>query len=341
MNTDISTLISEVTPSQLEVVLSKAITNQFPVMIVGAPGVGKSDVVAKASALAEANLMVMHPVVSSPIDFKGLPYVGDGKTAQYLPDTQLQRLISADKPLVCFLDDLGQAPAAVQAACMQLLLARRINGHQVSDHVTFLAATNRREDHAGVNGILEPVKSRFKAILHLVPDVNDWCRWAIQKGIPTELIAFIRYRPEKLTEGKPSRDMVNSPCPRTIAGLGDWFNAGVDDISVWSGAVGQGFASEFKSFCDVWKKLPRFSSIVADPENTKIPAEYDLSVAYATVGMLVKNVKSENVDPIFTYIRRMSNEFQVLFAKDLTLINPDMCETRAFISWSADMNNII
>ncbi len=43
---------------------------------------------------------------------------------------------------VCLLDDLGQAPPAVQAAAMQLLLARRVNGHAVSDHVTFLAATN-------------------------------------------------------------------------------------------------------------------------------------------------------------------------------------------------------
>jgi hypothetical protein len=334
-------LISEVTPGQLGNILSGAIENNFPVMIVGAPGVGKSDIMAQACAKAKARLEIMHPVVSSPIDYKGLPYVGDGETAKYLPDTQLNKLIMADKPTVCFMDDLGQAPAAVQAACMQLILARRVNGHRISDHVTFMAATNRREDHAGVNGILEPVKSRFKAILHLVPDVNDWCKWAIKANMPIELVAFIRYRPEKLIEGKPSRDMVNSPCPRTVTSLGQWFQAGVEDIAVWSGAVGQGFATEFHNFIQIWKKLPRFSQIVADPENAQLPESDELSVAYATIGMLVKNVRHENVDSVFQYVRRFQNEFQVLFAKDMTVTIPDLCESQAFISWSADKGNII
>ena len=68
-----------------------------------------------------------------------------------------------------FLDDLGQAPMSVQAAAMQLILARRINGFKISDKVIFMAATNRREDKAGVTGILEPVKSRFAWIVELVP----------------------------------------------------------------------------------------------------------------------------------------------------------------------------
>ncbi len=261
--------------------------------------------------------------------------------AKYLPDNQLNRLIAADKPMVCFMDDLGQAPAAVQAACMQLILARRINGHNVSPQVTFMAATNRREDNAGVNGILEPVKSRYMTILHLEPELDSWCLWALTNNIPLELVAFIRYMPGKLTEGKPSRDMVNSPSPRTIAALGRWMAAGINDMPVWAGAVGQGFATEFTAFLKVWKRLPDFSGIVADPEGTRLPEPGEPSVAYATVGMLVKNVKDVNVDPVFTYIERLPEEFQVLFVKDLRRVKPDLANTQAFILWAANHGGII
>ncbi len=75
--------------------------------------------------------------------------------------------MTATKLTACFIDDLGQATPAVQAAAMQLILARTLNGHRVSDHVVFIAATNRRTDRAGVSGILEPVKSRFATLVEL------------------------------------------------------------------------------------------------------------------------------------------------------------------------------
>ena len=79
------------------------------------------------------------------------------------------------------MDDLGQAPPAVQAAAMQLILARRINGSLVSDEVCFVAATNRKNDKAGVARILEPVKSRFAAIVELTPCVEEWATWAADR----------------------------------------------------------------------------------------------------------------------------------------------------------------
>ena len=100
---------------------------------------------------------------------------------------------------------------------MQLLLARRVNGHALPEHVTFVAATNRRTDRAGVSGILEPVKSRFAAIVELEPNLDDWCQWAFTAGVPAELIAFLRFRPDLLCKFTPSADLTNCPLPRTWA----------------------------------------------------------------------------------------------------------------------------
>jgi hypothetical protein len=57
---------------------------------------------------------------------------------------------------------------------MQLILARRVNSFTLPDCVSFVAASNRRQDKAGVTGILEPVKSRFATILEVSPDLDDW-----------------------------------------------------------------------------------------------------------------------------------------------------------------------
>ena len=160
--------------SQLTSFLAAAIPARLPVLITGAPGVGKSQIVEQAAASAGADLILSHPAVADPTDAKGLPWVAkDGESATFLPFGELARAIRAERPTVWFLDDLGQAPAAVQASFMQLLLARRVNGHALPEHVSFVAATNRRTDRAGVSGILEPVKSRFVSMIGLEPNLDD------------------------------------------------------------------------------------------------------------------------------------------------------------------------
>ena len=235
-------------PKQLNQAIKFAIKNKYPLLIKGSPGIGKTQILTQACLETGTELIVSHPVVSDPTDFKGLPFPNkEGTAAKFLPFGDLLRLIAADKPTVYFLDDLGQASSSVQAAAMQLLLARRINGHKVSDKVTFMAATNRRQDRAAVQGILEPVKSRFASIMELEVNVDDWVDWAIVQGLPVELIAFVRFRPNLLHDFKPTADIINSPNPRTVAAVGMMMNAGLPkdtEYEMISGAAGEGFAAE-------------------------------------------------------------------------------------------------
>jgi len=146
--------------------LQLAFKNNHKVLIKGEPGIGKSDLVEQACADV-FDLMISHPAVSDPTDYKGMPavFAREGMTvAEFLPFGDLLKLINAKKPTVCFIDDIGQAAPAVQAALMQLLLARRVNGHKISKDVVFCGATNDTTHMAGVSGLLEPVKSRWDTI---------------------------------------------------------------------------------------------------------------------------------------------------------------------------------
>src|SRR5258708_6713932 len=126
--------ISPVKPSQLRTLLAKTIPAKLPVLITGAPGIGKTDCEAQACADANADNIIMHPVVKDPTDFKGMPWVTDGGAA-FIPFSDLQRLINAPKLTACFLDDLGQATPAVQAAPRERNLGRPIESPRVSHPV--------------------------------------------------------------------------------------------------------------------------------------------------------------------------------------------------------------
>ena len=251
--------------SELEKLLRTSIPAKQRVLIKGEPGIGKSDIVAKVCKEVGADLIIQHPAVSDPTDFKGMPALAKGG-AEFLPFGDLRRLIDADKLTVCFQDDIGQAAPSVQAALMQLNQARQVNGHKISDHVVFLGATNDTKHAAGVSGMIEPLKSRWDAIVELNVNLDDWIDWAIAHDVSSEIVAFIRFRPSLLSDFKPTKELTNSPSPRTWAAVARWFKLGVTSLEVMEGAIGKGAASEFAAFLGLLKKCPDLDDIIAHPE---------------------------------------------------------------------------
>lgn len=328
--------MTELDTQQLATLLARTIPAGEPVLIEGSPGIGKSDVVAQAVAAADVDLITSHPVVADPTDAKGLPFPSpDGETATFLPFGDLARAMSVTRRTLWFLDDLGQATPAVQASFMQLLLARRINGHAIPDEITFVAATNRRTDHAGVTGILEPVKSRFMTIVRLVARIDPWVAWAMAAGVDPRVIAFLRFKPDLLCAFDPSRDMDNSPVPRTWAAVDrmlklrlprDVFPAAV------AGAVGEGAATELIAFLDMYDQLPSIDGILRDADSAPIPSEPSALFAVATA--VAARTDRGTMGQVARYAQRLLDaqrgEFAALMITDVTRRSPDLTETREF-----------
>ena len=323
----------------LERALITLIQNNEPALLVGPPGVGKTDIVKAAAHKSKADLIIFHPVVSDPTDFKGLPGIVDGH-AEFLPYGDLRKLIEADTLTVCFLDDLGQAPQSVQAAAMQLLLAREINGKKISDKVVFVAATNRREDKAGVSGILEPLKSRFTTILNVEPSVDDWSTWALSNGVPPEVVAFIRFRPALLTQpGPATQEIKNRTSPRTIAALGRLWKAGLSDHEILSGAAGEGCATEFLAFIRIWQSLPNIDAILLNPKTSPVPTE--VAILYAVATALAIRATSQNAGRVIQYLDRLPEEFSVLGVRDLLRQCPGAANNSDFVKWASKHADVL
>lgn len=328
-------------PSTLRTKLATAFKHKIKVLIKGAPGIGKSEIIEAAAAEHDMPVILMHPAISDPTDFKGLPAITPAG-AEFLPYGNLRALIQADRPTVCFMDDIGQAPHAVQAALMQLIQARRVDGVAISDHVLFVGATNDSTHMAGVQSLLEPVKSRWHTILSLDPDMDDWVLWASQNQIAPEIIAFVRFRGIiALHNFIPSREITNTPSPRTVAAASKLYLAGMDDLESISGATGPGWAAEFTAFVSCWKKMPDPDQCLKSPTSAPLPATSDVSTSYAIAVAISLRLNSNNVDNGITYLSRMPDEYSVLALKDAHRRDKTICQSSGFVQWAVKNGHLL
>ena len=326
-------------PSELVEALQIYIACRLPAIIKSAPGCGKSSIVAQVAYQLGYKLIIAHPVIDDPIDYKGFPCVVNGK-AVFLPYSNLEKIMSATEPTIYFLDDLGQAAPAVQKPCMQLLLAREINGIPVSKHVTFLAATNRKIDKAGVSGLLEPVKSRFGGILGLLVDVYEWGEWALDKGLPIELIAYSRFAPQMLMNFQPTLDLENSACPRTWEHVGVLQNKGIPEhlrFRMFADAAGTDFSYGYTAFLKNFDRLINLDDVFRSPETAEIPREND--VLYAVCAALIRKADRKNIAPVLKYAERLQDEFHVFLGKGASK-QPKVRQTNAYIEWRTRNNKL-
>lgn len=325
--------------------------NKFNIMLTGAPGIGKTDLVKMIVKELGYNLVIFHPVISDPTDFRGIPWLFKDRNGVehcvFVPFDQFKQLIDAKGPTVCFLDDLGQAPVAVQAAAMQLLHGGTLNAQKISSEVRFIACTNRKQDRAGVTGILEPVKSRFHGIFELVPEIQPFVQWLIKDGASPVLVAFMRHRPRWLVGGdegwKPEADIVNQPCPRTIAHLSDVVNLGLDIAlrgTAYAGAVGQALANEYVAFETMAVNMPDIDTILKNPHGAQPPAKPD--VAYAMIGALHSRMNRSNLANIYIYIEKhFSKELQAVFHWDVEAYQPSLIKHTSYVDWSTRNGSIL
>lgn len=327
-------------PSLMIEALIKCFKALEPVLLKGMPGIGKTDIVKLACKMLGAKLFICHPVVDEPTDYKGFPFVVEGK-AEFLPYGMLRLIIEAKKLTVVFLDDLGQAGPSVQAAAMQLLLGREINGKKVSDKVVFVAATNRKQDRAGVSGLLEPVKSRFLSILELSVDVSEWIEWGAANGQPSSNLVFIQTRPNLLCDFKPTADITNTPCPRTVAHCGRIIKMDFDPViehAMFAGAAGVAFATELSGFMRLARMNIDPHLALANPDTVDIPTQPDRR--YALAGSIAEFVREDTMPNFVQLLSRMEPEYSVLAMTLARGRDKTLAQTRAFAMWAKDNTDI-
>jgi DNA replicative helicase MCM subunit Mcm2 (Cdc46/Mcm family) len=321
---------------KVEALIEGALRKNLKLLLVGKPGVGKSAVIGKVASKLSMRTIIIIGSMSDPTDVKGMPYVEDG-IASFIPFGDLAAILGATAPVVVLLDDLGQTPLGVQTAFMHLIHAREINGQRIPDCVRFIAATNGIKDSSGVSGIIEPLKSRFDSIVTVEEDLEGWIKAATTPGasfqIHPSVIAFLRFAPQCFCEFKPTKDLVQSPSPRTWESASKWIGLGVRDTEVLSGCVGATAGAMLVPFLAMQAELPNIDAIKANPDGIEVPSRLD--VLHSVCTALAYAAKPESIDALMRYIVRLPVEFQGYCVTDACRRTPVLQSNLSVTKWFA------
>lgn len=289
-----------------------------PVMLWGAPGIGKSALAAQLADENNAQLVDIRLSQYDSVDLRGIPVPDTkrGLTVWHAPSTLPfvgNDAFSDTDPVLLFLDEINAASPAVAAVAYQLINDRSVGEHKLKDNVVVLAAGNREGDRGVTNRMPLPLANRFTHV-EVDVDVDGWCVWAQSQGLPAEGMAFLQFRKALISTFDPQKPAKAFATPRTWVKALKYYASNMPlhvKQAAMSGAIGEGTAAEFWGFVDVWKSIAGIvPKIIASPKTVDVPTEP--SMQYAVTVALSGAMTLDTVGAIHLFLQRMAPEFVVL-----------------------------
>lgn len=309
-----------------------------PVMLWGAPGVGKTDTAHQIGAETKRNVVVMHLNLREPVDMRGIPVPDPvtGTTRWYKPD-ELPQVARDGERGILFLDEINTCSQQMMAVAYSLVLERKVGEYTLPPGWVVMAAGNRMSDRAAVVRMSTALSNRF-AHHDVRPDVEAWADWANKNDIAPELVAFIRLRRE-LLHVMPTNGQNTFPTPRSWARCSKYVHAPAEHrLRLFASLVGDAYAAELDGFIDLYRSMGSLADIIKAPTTAKLPTEP--SARYAVCTGLARMATRENFAAIVTYAERLPRELQILIVHDITTRTPTLKNTPTYGKWAVKNQDI-
>lgn len=298
----IDTLSNKITASELHdiivmqvqgVLTNPELAKKLPPLIIhGAPGIGKSAIVHEVADELGIGFVDVRLAQMDAVDVRGLPSVDTTKhSMEWNPPEFWPR--DPNSKGILFLDELMAVDRSMQTAIYQLILDRCIgDAYKVPDGWYICAAGNRIEDRAVAMSMSSALANRFMHV-ELTEDAEDWARWAINEGINPSVVGFIRYRPEMLHHMDGENLEYGWPSPRSwekvshMIDIMEKTNAKKTIIKkIVFGLVGPGAGAEFMEFYKNREVYENILDMMVDPKKpVVVPDKADQQ--YAMVAAMV------------------------------------------------------
>lgn len=342
-------------PAHLLTVIEKEFSSadtghHTPVMLWGAPGVGKSQMVAQIAERHDVPLIDIRLSQMEPSDLRGIPFRVD-EFVEWAVPSMLPNLKRHGNSGILFLDEITSAPPSVSAAAYQLILDRKLGEYEVPEGWAIIAAGNRQGDRGVTYSMPAPLANRFS---HYEVEINldDWVAWAYANGIDERIIAFLRFRQDLLFEFDAAQNPVAFPSPRSWEFAHRALKKFDESSNLLLGAlqacVGKAAGIEVKAFVDSLDQMPDLDAIVKG-EDVAAPKEIDLQYAVATalVGRAIRAKETDDAmtvhGNILNYASRFpQREMGVMMVSDMhRAVGQDIFAVPEFAAWADKIADIM
>ena len=342
-------------PAHLSTVLDKEFLStkeghHTPVMIWGAPGVGKSQIIGQVAEKHNVPLIDIRLSQMEPSDLRGIPFRKE-ELVEWAVPAMLPDLERHGAEGILFLDEITSAPPSVSAAAYQLILDRKLGQYEVPEGWAIFAAGNRQGDRGVTYTMPAPLANRFSHFdfeIHL----DDWVAWAYQHNIDDRIIAFVRFRPELLFDFDPAHNPVAFPSPRSWEfahrALQKFEHDQALRLGSFQACVGPAAGIELNAFITNLDQLPDIDAILRG-EDVSAPTEIDLQYAVASslVGRAIRAKGSDDATTTFGNILDYASVFNqkemgVMLVSDMhRAIGQDIFSVPQFAQWSNKVADIM
>lgn len=255
---------------------------RHPVMLLGAPGTGKTAQIRKLAEEAGAHLEVVILATSDPTDVGGwLALDARGVVQQSAPPwaRRLRQALDQGKPAWLFLDEITCAPPSVQAAALGIVWKPFVAGLDLSG-IVVVAAGNPPESAADQGILSQPLASRMAHVGWTV-DAREWAAgeltaWgakcsAARAKAAASVTGYLLHNTAALAPTPTAEQSSTAhPCPRTwsmaIDALAALPLSSADDAAcaVAGCVVGPSAAAEWAAWEEA-RDLPDPELLLSDP----------------------------------------------------------------------------
>lgn len=335
-------------PEQISTILNQEFNSvaqgyHTPVMLWGAPGIGKSQIISQVAKYHKVAIIDIRLSQMEPSDLRGIPFKNGNQVDWAIPSL-LPNEKRHGKKGILFLDEITSAPPSVSAAAYQLILDRCLGDYIVPDGWVIFAAGNRQGDRGVTYSMPAPLANRFSHY-KLEVSLDDWVAWAYKNNIDERIIGFLRYRPEHLFEFDPTHNPVAFPSPRTWEFTHRALQKFGDNLALFrqtaSACVGEVAGMELATFIEHLEDLPDLNAII-NGEPVSIPEQIDLQYAIcsALVGKAISVKGADNAHKVWGNILNFAKDFAqkelgVMLVSDMQhAIGEEIFTLPEFSSWA-------
>ena len=183
-----------------------------PLMVWGAPGLGKSTIIRNLAKEYGVNFIDVRLAQREPVDVRGLP-VPTENGVEWRVSAEWPR--DPDSRGIILFDELTAADRSLQVAAYEFILDRRLGDlYKVPDGWYICAAGNRTEDRAVSTTMSSALANRFLHV-ELESNADNWLEWAVVNDIHPSVSGFIRFRPGMLFNQENENLERGWPTPRS------------------------------------------------------------------------------------------------------------------------------
>ncbi len=296
-------------------------------MLWGAPGIGKTSLVAQIAAEAGVGFRSVISHLYQPVDVLGLPYVVDGR-CEYAPPSVFPDAARDGERGIFFLDELPNCVPAMQSAWGIVVLERSTKHYKFPPGWVIVCAGNRETDRAGASRLVSALENR---LLHIAvdPSSDEFLGYAVQRGLHASVPAFLQERPDMLIKFDPKSPERAFPSPRSWERASDIMKLPIADGprgEMLKGAIGPGATVEFLAFTKVFQDLPRLADVLsgaADLTGIRRP-DVMRAVVYSVLAWVGESTTRERVDQAAAVATRIPDEWAMLLVMRLWELAPNL-----------------